>query len=157
MISGVCLIIVFFYLQDEQKAKMAIMHFVSALQSPAISDKLPKTLEEALHKASIREIFFGVESQWGRPSSANQPNNMRQNNGKNQVPPSDNMTNTPPAGQRPTQVPPVQNMAMPVPNMPVPLPNFPQMVPRMSQQCQWGNAQQHSRDAPAYAPASTMA
>ena len=59
MISGVYLTIVYFYLQDEQKAKMAIMHFFSALQRPAISEKLPKTLEEALHKASIREKFLG--------------------------------------------------------------------------------------------------
>ena len=144
MISGVCLIIVYFYLQDEQKATMAIIHFVSALQSPAISEKLPKTLEETPHKASIREIFFGLESQWGRPSTANQPNNMKQNNGNIQVPPSDNRTNTLPAGQWPTPVPPGQNMAMPVPNMPATVPNIPPMIPGMPQLGQWNNAQQNS-------------
>ena len=148
--------IVYFDLQYEQKERMAIMHFVSALQSPAIqydiSEKSPKTLEEALHIASIREMFFGIESQWGRPSTANQPNTIRQNNGSIHMPSSENRTNTPPAGQWPTPVPPTQNMAMPVPNMPAPVPNIPQTVPGMPQPGQWSNTQQNSWNAPGSAP-----
>ena len=70
--------IVYYDSQQNQKERLAIMHFINALQSPAIqydlTEKSPKTLDEALHFASVREMFFGVESQWGIKGSSRQQN-----------------------------------------------------------------------------------
>ena len=70
--------IVYYDLQQDQKERLATMHFTNALQNPIaqydISQKAPKTLEEALHIASIREMFFGVESQSGKLYTSSQQN-----------------------------------------------------------------------------------
>ena len=70
--------IVYYDLRQNQKERLAIMDFINALQSPAIqydlTEKSPKTLDEALHFASVREMFFGVESQWGIKGSSRQQN-----------------------------------------------------------------------------------
>ena len=59
--------VVYFDLQQDQKERLTIMHFINALQSPVaqydLTEKSPNTLEEALHYASVREMFFGVENQ----------------------------------------------------------------------------------------------
>ena len=74
--------VVYFDLQYEQKERMAVMHFLNALHSPMaqydISQKAPKSLEEALKIASVREMFFGVESYQSEPDTSNQK--LRSNN-----------------------------------------------------------------------------
>ena len=83
--------IVYYDLQQDQKERLATMHFTNALQNPIaqydISQKAPKTLEEALHIASIREMFFSVESQSGKTytsSKQNMPIDVRSINTANQ-------------------------------------------------------------------------
>ena len=53
--------IVYYDLRQNQRERLAIMHFINALQSPAIqydlTEKSPKTLDEASHFASVREMF----------------------------------------------------------------------------------------------------
>ena len=74
--------VVYFDLQYEQKERMAVMHFLNALHSPMaqydISQKAPKSLEEALKIASVREMFFGVEGYQSKPDNSNQK--IRSNN-----------------------------------------------------------------------------
>ena len=52
------------------------MHFLNVLHSPMAqydsSQKAPKSLEDALKIASVREIFFGVESYQSKPDTSNQ-------------------------------------------------------------------------------------
>mgnify|MGYP001790972409 FL=1 len=85
--------IVYSGIDFEQKEKLAITHFVNALDSPNacydITDKKPKSLEEALAIAMNREIYFGKESAWGsskghETSQNDQYKNFRSNNVPNE-------------------------------------------------------------------------
>ena len=49
-----------------REKRFAIQHFISALNNPAasydLSGKKPQTLEEALHMATVREMYFSESS-----------------------------------------------------------------------------------------------
>ena len=58
--------IVFSEISPDQRERFAIQHFISALNNPAasydLSGKKPQTLEEALHMATVREMYFSESS-----------------------------------------------------------------------------------------------
>ena len=133
---------VYFDLQQNQKERLAIMHFVNALQSPAVqydlTQKSPKSLEEALHFASVREMFFGVENQPNKPGTSNHDiwsNNMK--SGNTGIP--DNHTQYQTVKRMPACINDIRNLSQPVYNM---SPqsyyyNVPQPMPIVSQSGQW--------------------
>ena len=58
--------IVFSEVSHDQRERFAIQHFIRALDNPAasydLSGKKPQTLEEALHMATVREMYFSESS-----------------------------------------------------------------------------------------------
>ena len=109
--------VVYFDLQQDQKERLSIMHFTNALQNPMaqydISQKAPKTLEEALHYASVREMFFGVENQSNILGASYQKvssNDIRSYGSDHKPCPADN--------QRLSDVNPVSNPSHPLYSMP---------------------------------------
>ena len=112
------------------------MHFINALQSPAVqydlTEKSPKTLDEALHFASVREMFFGVESQ--SEKLQNMPINVRSINTRNQFP----CQNT---NQWPAPINNAANWSHPEYNMfPQQYYYAPQLIPKVSQPGQWNGS-----------------
>ena len=125
--------VVYFDLQYEQKERMAVMHFLNALHSPMaqydISQKAPKSLEEALNIASVREMFFGVESHQSKPDTSNQ--NIRSNNissgGNNHMP-------YPTVNQWPAHINAISSLPQPAHNMsPQLYCNAPRQMPSVTQ------------------------
>ena len=139
--------VVYFDLQYEQKERMAVMHFLNALHSPMaqydISQKAPKSLEEALNIASVREMFFGVETHQGKPDTYNQ--DVRSNNissgGNNFMP-------CPPVNQWPAHINAISSLPQPANNVsPQLYCDVPQQMPSVTQPGQLYVPAQESRNA----------
>ena len=129
--------VVYFDLQQDQKERLTIMHFINALQSPVaqydLTEKSPNTLEEALHYASVREMFFGVENQSNIPGASNQKTSSNNicSYGSNHMP-------YPASNQWPCDVNPVLNPSQPLYNVPSHY--------NMTQSEQWNHISQNSLD-----------
>ena len=167
--------IVYYDLQQNQKERLAIMHFINALQSPAIqydlTEKSPKTLDEALHFASVREMFFGVESQWGIKGSSRQQNQSYSIESSNII--SGNHTQNLSSNQWPADVNPTSQWSQPIYNTPQPLHynasqlvynrspqayyyNVPQPIPNVPQSGQWNGPPHTSESKRGAVPQSVM-
>ena len=136
--------VVYFDLQYEQKERMAVMHFLNALHSPMaqydISQKAPKSLEEALNIATVREMFFGVESHQSKPDTSYQKissNNLSSD--------SNNHMSYLTVNQWPAYINAISSLPQPAHNMyPQQYCNTPQPMPSVTQPGQWYDPAENS-------------